>query len=110
MLHGPKLRYCWCWYGAIVCDERSVACLMEGVVLLPPLEVLLPPLEVLPPPLELLAGCRSPLEVLLGARFGWSVEELVWCQVLACCDCRRLLGGFQQQGVVRCSCQVFYLL
>ena len=34
--------------------------------------------------LELLAELRSPLEVLLGVRFGWSVEELVWCRVLAC--------------------------
>jgi len=35
-------------------------------------------------PLELLAELRSPLEVLLGVRFRWSVEELAWCRVLAC--------------------------
>ena len=84
MPHGLKLRYCWRCHGSIVCDGQSVACLLEGFVVLLPLEVLPPPLEVLQPPLELLAELRSPLEVLLGVRFGWSVEELVWCRVLAC--------------------------
>jgi len=66
MLHWLKLRYCWRCHGSFMCDKQSVACLLEGLVVLPPLEVLLPPLEVLQPPSELLAGLRSPLEVLSG--------------------------------------------